>query len=129
MATNLSKFNEQVLNFLQEMRDLFPEDKKLSTFYHTVEFMKKTNPREIMIQFKNFVYPFREKIISKDESFFINNDFSDSVNNDSSISEMLRIKEIWNSNRLSPNDKECVWNYFKVFLYLIDKEYANGNKQ
>jgi hypothetical protein len=126
MATNLSKFNEQVLNFLQEMRDIFPEDKKLSTFYHTVEFMKKTNPREIMLQFKNYVYPFREKIVSKDESFFINNDFSDSVKNDSSISEMLRIKDIWNSNRLNPNDKECIWNYFKVFLYLIDKEYNNS---
>jgi hypothetical protein len=125
MATNLSKFNEQVLNFLQEMKDLFPDDKKLSSFYHTVEFMKKTNPREIMVQFKNLVYPFKDKIIAKDESFFITSDFSDSVKTDSSISEMLRIKEIWNSNRLNTHDKECVWNYFKVFIYLIDKEYPN----
>jgi hypothetical protein len=79
MATNLSRFNEQVLNFLQEMKDLFPDDKKLTSFYHTVEFMKKTNPREIIVQFKNLVYPFKEKILVKDESFFINSDFSDSV--------------------------------------------------
>jgi hypothetical protein len=85
--------------------------------------MKKTNPREIMVQFKNLVYPFKEKIVVKDESFFINSDFGESVTSDSSISEMLRIKEIWNSNRLSVSDKECVWNYFKVFIYLIEKEY------
>ncbi len=123
MSTNLTKFNEQILNFLSEISALFPEDKALKTFYHTVEFMKKTNPREVMNQFKNFVYPYKDQILKRDESFFLNNDFSDSVVQSSSISEMIRIKNIWASGKLTENDKNCIWNYFKVFLYLIDKEY------
>ena len=123
MTTNLSKFNEQILNFLQEMSSLFPEDKKLSTFYHTVEMMKKMNPREIMNQFRDYVTPFRQQILSRDESFFLQSDFSDKVVDNNSISEMLRVKHIWNSGRLTAKDKECIWNYFKVFIYLIDREY------
>jgi hypothetical protein len=123
MTTNLSKFNEQILNFLQEMSALFPEDKKLSTFYHTVEMMKTMNPREIMNQFRDYVTPFRQQILSRDESFFLQTDFTDKVTDNNSISEMLRVKHIWNSGRLTAKDKECVWNYFKVFIYLIDREY------
>jgi hypothetical protein len=122
MSTNLSKFNEQLLNFLNELSALFPEDKALKTFYHTVEFMKKTNPRELMNQFKNFVYPYKDQILKRDESFFLNNSFNE-VNDNNAISEMLRIKTIWASGQLTPKDKDCIWNYFKVFLYLIDKEY------
>lgn len=121
-VTNLSKFNEQVLNFLNELSSLFPEDKVLKNLYHSVEFMKKANPREIMNQFKNYIYPYKEQILKCDQSFFLNNEFSDSVVQSSSISEMLRIKTIWNSGRLNDDDKDCIWNYFKVFIYLIDKE-------
>ena len=123
--SNLSKFNEQLLNFLGEMCKLFPDDKKLSTFYYTVDLMKKANPREIMNQFKQYVYPFKDQILAKDENFFIANTFTDSIKSQNGISELLRIKQIWNSGNLTTHDKECVWNYFKVFLYLIDKEYPN----
>jgi hypothetical protein len=126
MTTILSKFNEQLLNFLQEMCRLFPEDKKLSTFLFTVDLMKKANPRELMNQFKQYVYPFKSQIINKDESFFLENAFGDSIQDKSNMSEMLRIKEIWISGKLTKNDKDCIWNYFKVFIYLLDKEYPSG---
>ena len=122
MTTILSKFNEQLLNFLQEMCKLFPEDKKLSTFYFTVDLMKKANPRELMNQFREYAYPFKQQILAKDENFFIQNTFSD-IQDKSSMSEMMRLKEIWTSGKLTARDKECIWNYFKVFMYLIDKEY------
>jgi hypothetical protein len=128
MSTNLSKFNEQLLNFLNEISSLFPEDKALKTFCNTVEFIKKTNPRELMNQFKKFVYPYKEQIIKKDESFFLDNSFNDivkgtEINGINPLAEMMRIKTIWVSGQLSPKDKECIWNYFKVFIYLIEKEY------
>lgn len=125
MATILTKFNEQLINFLQEMCNLFPNDKKLSTFLFTVDLMKKANPRALMEQFKQYVYPFKKQILDKDESFFINNTFSDSIENQSNMSEMLRIKQIWKSGDLTTHDKECIWNYFKVFIYLLDKEYPS----
>ena len=79
MTTILSKFNEQLLNFLQEMCRLFPEDKKLSTFLFTVDLMKKANPRELMNQFKQYVYPFKSQIMNKEESFFLENAFGDNI--------------------------------------------------
>ena len=126
MTTILSKFNEQLLNFLQEMCRLFPEDKKLSTFLFTVDLMKKANPRELMNQFKQYVYPFKSQIMNKEESFFLENAFGDNIQDKSNMSEMLRIKEIWVSGKLTKNDKDCIWNYFKVFIYLLDKEYPSG---
>jgi hypothetical protein len=126
MTTILSKFNEQLLNFLQEMCRLFPEDKKLSTFLFTVDLTKKANPRELMNQFKQYVYPFKSQIMNKEESFFLENAFGDNIQDKSNMSEMLRIKEIWISGKLTKNDKDCIWNYFKVFIYLLDKEYPSG---
>ena len=126
MTTILSKFNEQLLNFLQEMCRLFPEDKKLSTFLFTVDLMKKANPRELMNQFKQYVYPFKSQIMNKEESFFLENAFGDNIQDKSNMSEMLRIKDIWISGKLTKNDKDCIWNYFKVFIYLLDKEYPSG---
>jgi hypothetical protein len=120
MTTILSKFNEQFVNFLQEMCNLFPEDKKLTSFLYSVELLKKTNPREIMNQFKTHVGPFETQLLARDETFFINNTFN--IQSSSAVSDMLRIKHIWNSGKLSAADKECIWNYFKVFFYLIHKE-------
>lgn len=125
MTTTLSKFNEQLLNFLGEMCKLFPEDKTLSHFYYSVDLLKKANPREIMNQFKQYIYPFKSQILSKDENFFITNNFSDSIKSHHGISELTRIKHIWINGNLTPHDKECIWNYFKVFIYLIDKEYPS----
>jgi hypothetical protein len=123
MTSNLSKFNNQINNFLKEMSALFPEDKKLCALCQIVDIMSKMNPREIMNQFRDYVTPFREQILSRDESFFLQTDFTDKVVDSNSISEMLRIKHIWNSDRLTNTDKECIWNYFKVFIHLIDREY------
>lgn len=124
----VSKFNEQLLQFIKELSELFPEDKLLKTFYHSIEFLKKNNPREVMNQFRIAVYPFKTQILEKNEAFFIENNFNNEIKNTSSISEMLRIKSIWTSGQLTEKDKECIWNYFKVFIYLIDKEYSTLSK-
>lgn len=125
MSSNLSKFNEQLLNFLAEMCKLCPDDKTLSNFYYSVDLLKKANPREIMNQFKQYIFPFKNQILSKDELFFINNTFTDSIKSNQGISELTRIKQIWVSGILTSHDKECIWNYFKVFIYLIEKEYPS----
>ena len=122
MTTTLTKFNEQFLNFLQEMCALFPEDKKLKSFYFSVELLKKANPRELMNQFKTHVGPFETQLLARDETFFLNNTFN--IQSSSAVSDMLRIKHIWNSGKLTAQDKECIWNYFKVFFYLLNKDKA-----
>ena len=121
-TTPLSKFNEQFLNFLQEMCALFPEDKKLKSFCFSVELLKKANPRELMNQFKIHVGPFETQLLARDETFFINNTFD--IQSSSAVSDMLRIKHIWNSGNLSAQDKECIWNYFRVFFHLLNKDSA-----
>ena len=140
MATNLGRFNEQIMNFIGELRGLFPEDKHLETMYFIISFMKKTNPREIIHQFYTHVYPFKKQILARDEQFFLNIPLNDekigslikqhkldekNINTENAISKILDIKHLWTSDKIKPSDKDAIWSYFKVFIYLCDKEYAN----
>lgn len=137
-TTNLGRFNEQMMNFLGELRGLFPEDKHLETLYHTIGFMKKTNPREIMNQFDKYVYKFKKQIIEKDEAFFLSMKVNDNaiqqiidthnlgqknINTEDAISKIMNIKHVWTSEKLTLADKDAIWAYFRVFIYLCDKEY------
>jgi len=140
MATILGKFNEQMANFITELRGLFPEDQHLEMLYHAIMFMKRTNPREIMAQFNRYIYPFKGQILSRNEDFFLNIPLKDNaiqkiieennlsaknINTENAISKIMNIKHVWTSSKLTPDDKDAIWSYFKVFIYLCDKEYHN----
>jgi hypothetical protein len=138
MTTNLGKFNEQMMNFITELRGLFPEDKHLEMLYHAIAFMKRTNPREIMAQFDRYIYPFKKHILERNEDFFLNIPLKDNaiqkiidennlgaknINTENAISKIMNIKHVWTSSNLTDADKDAIWSYFKVFIYLCDKEY------
>ncbi len=137
MTTVLGQFNEQILAFLEELCGMFPEEKQLEVALNAVRFVKRTNPREILNQFTIHVYPYKEIILARNEGFFLGLELDQlpkeqverirsitRLDNSNIMTHILRIKDIWQSGRLSKSDKDAIWAYFRVFFHLADKELA-----
>lgn len=119
----LSAFNTQVENFLTELTEMYPDDKDLAFGKTSVYLLKKTNPRHIHSLFYNYAYPYKEKVLRKDESFFLEKDESKYFYSEESrknyFSTILNLKKYWKG--MSTESKEQIWTYFLVLFKLSDK--------
>ena len=64
---------------------------------------------------------YKPKIIEKDESFFLNNNYTEIVNNvqsDGLESIITKLKNYWNS--MSSGNKEKIWEYLNSLIKLSD---------
>ena len=64
---------------------------------------------------------YRQKITEKDESFFLNNDYTEIVNNTKSEgveSIITKLKYYWNS--MSTGNKDKTWDYLNSLIKLCD---------
>ena len=78
MSVNLKKFNKTLLHFLEWFQKQFPEEKYLESIYSIIELAMLATPNKILEGYLVYVYPNKEQIFKKDESFIINRD----LNND-----------------------------------------------
>ena len=95
--------------FLDELRKTFPEEKKLKVYYNSFQTMKKTNPKVILEGFMKEVSKHSDKIVNKDESYFLEGD-------DEFLKE-LNVKKWWTPD-LSQNTKDAIWQYMNT-LYIL----------
>ena len=85
MTTNLtilSAFNNQLLLLFDFVKKLFPIDNDIDTAILILKQMKKTNPRLLLITWKEcFVNPYRNEIESGDINFLITKDYDYDLQN------------------------------------------------
>jgi hypothetical protein len=80
MTTNLtilSAFNNQLLFLFNFVKQLFPDDNDINTAILILQKMKKTNPRLLILSWKEcFVKPYRTEIEKGDINFLITKDYN-----------------------------------------------------
>jgi hypothetical protein len=95
--------------FLNELCETFPEEKKIKVYYNSFKTMKKVNSRQILEQFMKEASKHSDKIVNRDESYFLN-------------SEAAFLKEIniqkWWTDDLSNGTKDAIWQYLNT-LYVL----------
>ncbi len=120
-STNLAiLFREQFVTFLEELYEQFPEEADLVI---VKIFIKDQIPLiTIMDYIVKWLIPCVDKIKKKDEDFFLNNDdmFSKLPN-----AKVLHIKTLWQSGKLTNEDKDIIWDWFNVFSNICTK-YQNS---
>lgn len=107
--TSVSAWNEMLEQFLTELKHTFPEEKAIKKYYTSFELLKKTNPRKCVEGYMSEIGKYQEKIMNKDESFFLENE-------DSLIKE-LNLKAHWTAD-LSTKTKEAIWQYVQTLFIL-----------
>ena len=104
-----------VCKFLDDVITVVPEETDLLLLQALI----KSVPSElVMLNFMEFVYPLKEKIQKKDESFFLSND---NIFGDIEKSKVNHFKKIWKSDKLTLEDRECIWKWFSLFIVVCEK--------
>ena len=118
----LTAFNNQIDNFLDDLITVCPEEKEFKMLKNGISLVRKSNPRIILAQFVEMIFPYKEQILLRNEEFFIVKDFQEDFSNVSSdyISMITnKLKKIWESG-ITDSDKEKIWEYFHSLITLAE---------
>jgi hypothetical protein len=116
---NVSKVKEFNIIFKSFLKQIIPRIGKI--YYFKYKLLVKCNSLMPIEQFIINVLPLREKIMNRDESYFVNNDnHKDHINNDQELlNEVLRLQDIYFT--LDDESKSNIWNILQALLVLSDE--------
>lgn len=76
----LTAFNNQFLEFVEDILRLFPNDKDIIATKNSLLMMKKMNPKLIISSWRDFIAkPYSEDIEKGGMDFFLNKDYSEDL--------------------------------------------------
>ena len=77
----LSAFNDHFLEFVQDIQNVFPEDRDILVAKNSLLAIKKANPKMIIKIWNTFIVSkYKKEIENGDIEFFINKDYSQDLN-------------------------------------------------
>jgi len=108
----------QFSSFLEELKQMYPNDPDFPVFITTLSLLKSTNPMMVInVVNSDILVPFGDKIAVRDESFFLNEDYTNNANVDLDIVQKLK-QYVKN---MSPNSKDMVWKYIEIITQICLK--------
>ncbi len=118
-SEKIKQFNEILSSFLIQISPLVG-----STYYQQFETIIKYNSLLPIEQFLVHALPVRDKILSRDESYFNNNsNHVDKIGgNEWVLDEILRLQNIY--SQLDETSRSNVWDIFQAML-ILGEEYIN----
>jgi hypothetical protein len=117
----LTEFKTSLVNFLDELIEQFPDQGDLVVIRIFV------NDQVPIVEVMNIVIskilPLKESVKKRDENFFINNNgLFDKLDK----SKVNHFKNLWRSDRLDADDRQSIWRWYDLFIYLAEK-YQKAN--
>ena len=123
-----SLFNKQVEEFFKNIIEGFPS----SSDYETIKkefkslkggfsMLKNLDEKKPQYIFKEYIVnEYRDKIMNKDESFFLDKKYDITSSQKEYWVDFIRnIKNVWVT--MNDESKENMWKYFKILVLLSDK--------
>ena len=106
---SVSAFTNMLEQFMDELIQTFPEEKKLTKYRASLSLLTAANPRSLVTMFMDSVGPFQAEIMAKDESVLTSGkiEFLNSIN----------IDTLW-TDELSPQTKGAIWQYIQTLVIL-----------
>jgi hypothetical protein len=104
----MSALFTQLISFATELAEMYPNDTDFPLFLTTVQLMKSTNPALMVKHVNDNIGQFEEKILEKDDSFFLDYSFSEFEGYvDANI--FTKLKQYVAG--MSPESKAMTWQY------------------
>ena len=121
MTSTLKTFNNQLISFSKTLTTRFPENKDLSLGLTGIEALNSCNPKKNIELFTFYVYKYRDRILSKDQTLletdFVTEHSLEDAENGFDIMKNLRL----NWKMLDDNERENIWKYLQVLIKITDK--------
>lgn len=122
MATSyLSAFNNLILKFNDDLIVVFPEENDFKVYRRGIDFLIKSNVKKVCNLFKINTFNYRQKILDRDESFFLKDaSYSDVVNtkDEGIVLVINKLKNYWGD--LSEENQKKIWDYMNTLIKLAD---------
>jgi len=120
MTTYLTAFNNLIFKFIDDLIETFPEENDFKVYKRALSILKSANAKKMCAIFKSYSFIYREKILNKDETFFLDNDYSEikQANEDENTVEQVinKLKKYW--TELSQDNKDKIWKYLETLIKL-----------
>ena len=114
----IEAFFSQFNSFMGELKQMYPDDEDFPVFITTLSLMKSTNPMLVLNYVKSeIIDPYGAKIVVRDESFFLNQDYT--ARGDVDLNVVDKLKQYIAG--MSPETKETVWKYIEIITKLCSK--------
>lgn len=126
MSTPISAFNNQLLAFVEDLAETFPEEKDLVVAVDALKALKKANPKLLHSGFMEYIYPdFHGPVRAEDDSTLIAKARSmlEGEYKDYAFAYVIFDKH-WSA--MSDSNKKTIWNWCKVLVVLAER--ANDAK-
>ena len=117
----LSAFNNQLLNFFEELCSTFPEEKDIKMATEAIRGAKKINPRLILDLFQEHVYKDLAPAIASRDVNLIRQIAQHKIS--TQFNEMISALAIFDKHwdTMGPQNQEVIWQYLKVLCLLSEK--------
>lgn len=90
MSSVLKAFNNHLLEFIEDVIRIFPENLDIKTGKTFIEGVKKVNPKKIITYWRdNILALYETEILEGDITFFVNKDYRNDIGNEAQTLKVL----------------------------------------
>lgn len=122
MTTYLTAFNNLIFKFVDDLIQTFPEENDFKVYKRALSMLKIANAKKMCVIFKNYSAVYKERILAKDESFFLENEYNEmqqDYGDENTVEQVInKLKQYW--TQLSDDNKVKIWKYLETLIKLGD---------
>ncbi len=106
----IDAFFNQYEDFLNQLKDVFPEDGDWTLYLSGLAIFRRTNPRIIVQKTWKWVSKFEETIKNRDEKFFLTIDYSTYTEGEEPLEQTIeKLRNMWAV--LDAHNRSVVWDF------------------
>lgn len=119
--TTLSAFNNQLIAFVEDLYESYPEERDLLKAADALKALKKVNPKLIHTSFMEYVYPDFARPVKEEDEVALINQAKAMLNGEFAeyAFAYLIFDKHWST--MSDANKQTIWSYCKVIVALAEK--------
>ena len=111
-------------DFMQQMIAVYPDDRDFPLYVSGLAMFRRVNPAIVVGKTWKWVSKFEEKIKTRDESFFLEYDYSTDTEGEEPLEQTLeKLRGMWKG--LSEHNRKIVWDYVNIIMELSRR--CSGN--
>jgi hypothetical protein len=121
MTTPVAAFNNQLIAFVEDLAETYPEEKDIRVALDALKALKRANPKLLHTSFMNYIYPdFAKPVMDEDETTLIGKARAvlDSEYKDYAFAYIIFDRH-WSG--MSEANKAAIWKWCKVLVVLAER--------
>ena len=121
MSTPISAFNNQLISFVEDLAETFPEEKDIKNAVDALKALKKANPKLLHTSFMEYIYPdFHGPVKTEDETTLITRakTILEGEYKNYAFAYVI-FDRYWTT--MTETNKKTIWSWCKVLVILAER--------